>query len=481
MFYTCPGGASAPARRSLFGKREKLAQGSRLMAQSYVNSGRNHHIGSFQVSDIESALHSKAVVLIASIFKLSTILFGVAILITGHGLQLAFMPLRVQMLGWSSAQGGFLSSLYFVGFLAGCYVVPKLVGRIGHIRCFAVLTSVMAASILSLGLLENFYFWMLLRVITGFAIVGLYLVIESWLNAEVTNEVRGGILATYTVIVLSGLAVGQLLLNSSSPDGYSLLIVSAMLIILAAVPVCLTSTTQPRPIPSATFSPLLVIKTSRAAALGSLVAGLISGSIYGLGAIYGSQVGLGVGSISIMMALAIAGGALAQLPLGKVSDRIDRRLVILGCMIFGAAVAVAALLLPHSMAFAVMFLFGASVMPIYALSLALASDNVKEGNFMEVGTGLMMTNAAGSVIGPLLTSQLMYRFGPSYFFVTSLCVLVLGAIVVVVMIRTKRAAKEHPSDFALATSASAQAALQLDPRGDEEDEAASEIHAEDQA
>jgi MFS family permease len=406
--------------------------------------------------------------LIASIFRLSTILFGVAILITGHGLQLAFMPLRVQMLGWSSAQGGLLSSLYFVGFLCGCFIVPKMVSRVGHIRCFAVLTSVMAASILSLGLLENYYFWMLLRVITGFSIVGLYLVIESWLNAEVGNETRGGVLATYTVIVLTCLALSQLLLNASSPGGYTLLIFSAMLIALAAVPVCLTSSTQPHAIPGASFSPLLVLKTSRAAALGALIAGLISGSVYGLGAIYGIQVGLDVSSISIMMALAIAGGALSQLPLGKISDRIDRRLVILACMIFGAVVAAAAIVLPQTMSFSLMFLFGASVMPIYALSLALASDNTQDGNFLEVGTGLMMTNAAGSVIGPLLTSQLMYRFGPNYFFITNFFILVCGAVAVAVMIRTKTGVTEHPSDFSLATSASAQAALQLDPRAEDE-------------
>jgi len=406
--------------------------------------------------------------LIASIFRLSTILFGVAILITGHGLQLAFIPLRVQMLGWSSAQGGLLSSLYFVGFLCGCFIVPKMVSRVGHIRCFAVLTSVMAASVLSLGLLENYYFWMLLRVITGFSIVGLYLVIESWLNAEVGNEARGGVLATYTVIVLTCLALSQLLLNASSPGGYTLLIFSAMLIALAAVPVCLTSSKQPHAIPGASFSPLLVLKTSRAAALGALIAGLISGSVYGLGAIYGIQVGLNVSSISIMMALAIAGGALSQLPLGKASDRIDRRLVILACMIFGAIVAAAALVLPQTMSFGIMFLFGASVMPIYALSLALASDNTQDGNFLEVGTGLMMTNAAGSVIGPLLTSQLMFRFGPDYFFITSLCILVCGAVAVAIMIRTKTGVTEHPSDFTLASSASAQAALQLDPRAEDE-------------
>lgn len=406
--------------------------------------------------------------MIASIFRLSTILFGVGILITGHGLQLAFMPLRIQLLGWTSAQAGILSSVYFLGFLCGCFVVPKLVNRIGHIRCFAVLTSIMTVSILSLGLLENFYFWLALRVVTGIAIVGLYLVIESWLNSEVTNEVRGSVLAAYTVIILVGLAVGQLLLNTTAVDGFQILMLSSILITLAAVPVCLTSSTQPSPIPNASFSPLLVLKTSRAAALGALTAGIVSGSIYGLGGVYGSQVGLDVESISIMMALSIAGGALAQLPLGKLSDRFDRRLVILGCVTAGAVVSGLALLTPNTMLFGVMFLFGAAVMSLQALSLALASDNATGGNFMEVGTGLMMTNAAGSAIGPLLTSLLMFRFGPEYFFISHFAVLTFAAVTVVILIKTKPAASEHPSNFVLATSAAAQAVFQLDVRADKD-------------
>ncbi len=368
------------------------------------------------------------------------------------------------MLGWTSAQGGILSSLYFVGFLCGCFIVPKLVNRVGHIRCFAVLTSVMSVSVLSLGLIENFYVWLVLRLVTGFAIVGLYLVIESWLNSEVKNDVRGSVLATYTIIILTCLAVGQLLLNTTAVDGFPILIFASILITLAAVPVCLTSSTQPSPIPNATFSPLLVLKTSRAAALGAVTAGVISGSIYGLGGIYGSQVGLDVKDISIMMALSITGGALAQLPLGKLSDRFDRRRVILGCMVTGAIISGLALLVPNSMIYWVMFFFGASVMSLQALSLALASDNAVDGNFMEVGTGLMMTNAAGSAIGPLLTSLLMYQYGPEYFFISHFAVLIITSITVVILIKTKPAASEHPANFALATSASAQAALQLDPR-----------------
>ncbi len=380
------------------------------------------------------------------------------------------MPLRIQAIGWTSAEGGILSSVYFVGFLFGCFIVPKLVSRVGHIRCFAVLTSIMSVSILSLGLWENFYFWLALRLVNGFAIVGLYLVIESWLNSEVSNEVRGSVLATYTVIILVGLAGGQLLLNTTAVDGFQILIFASILITLAAVPVCLTSSSQPKPIPNATFSPLLVLKTSRAAALGAITAGLVSGSIYGLGGIYGSQVGLNVQSISIMMALSIAGGALAQLPLGKLSDRFDRRLIILGCVSCGAIISGIASIAPNSLVYVVMFFFGASVMSLQALSLALASDNAKGGNFMEVGTGLMMTNAAGSAIGPLFTSFLMYRYGPEFFFISHFAVLSLAAVTVVILIKTKPAAAEHPANFVLATSASAQAVLQLDVRADNVEE-----------
>ncbi len=331
----------------------------------------------------------------------------------------------------------------------------------------------MTVSILSLGLWENFYFWLVLRLVNGFAIVGLYLVIESWLNSEVSNKDRGSVLATYTVIILSGLAVGQLLLNTTAVDGFQILMFASILITLAAVPVCLTSSSQPTPIPNATFSPLLVLKTSRAAALGALTAGLVSGSIYGLGGIYGSQVGLDVESISIMMALSIAGGALAQLPLGKLSDRFDRRLIILGCVSAGAVISAIAVFTPNSLVYAVMFFFGASVMSLQALSLALASDNASGGNFMEVGTGLLMTNAAGSAIGPLLTSLLMYRYGPEFFFISHFAVLSFAAVTVLILIKTKPAASEHPSNFVLATSASAQAVFQLDVRADsiEDDDA----------
>jgi MFS family permease len=405
---------------------------------------------------------------IRSLFKLSSLLLGVALLLTGHGLQLAIVPLRSELMGWSTTQVGMLSSLYFIGFVIGCFSVPRIVARIGHIRAFASLTTIMTASILIFPIADFLPAWMLLRMLTGIAIAGLYLVIESWLNEQVGKEERGGVLAAYTVIVLAGLACGQLLLNLAPVEGDRLFMLAAIYIVLAALPVCLTGSSHPRAIPQASFSPMLVIKTSRAATTGSVVSGMVSGAIYGLGPVFGLQIGMEVMAISFMMSLAITGGALSQLPLGRMSDKIDRRIILLICMLAGAGVSILALIMPVSTVPAIMFLFGAAVLPIYAISLALANDNAGDGQFLEIGTGLLMMNALGSIVGPLLASQLIDRLGPEYFFVYQLVVLILGALLVILMIRTKPAATGPHSDFKLATTAAGQAALELDPRTDED-------------
>lgn len=405
--------------------------------------------------------------MMASIFRVSTLLLGVALLLVGHGLQLALVPLKAQLFNWSDIEIGMLGSLYFIGFILGCFWVPSLVTRSGHIRAYACMVALMAASILGLTLSQHFLLWLLLRVVAGVAIAGLYLIIESWLNEQADSEVRGTVLAIYTIVVLAGLAAGNLLLNAASIEGHALAIFSAMLIILATIPVCVTSSQEPPQIPRARFSPILVLKSSRAASLGSFVGGLVVGAIYALGPVYGLQRGLDLKSISFMMALAIAGGGITQLPLGRLSDRVDRRLVILLCMFLGATVAAVAIIKQTLSIPIVMMMFGASVMPIYALSLAQASDNTEAGDFIKVGTGLLMMNACGSVIGPLVASQLMHRFGFHYFFVYQLAILSVAALAVLYMIKSKAPSPEATQNFELATTAAAQAAFTLDPRADD--------------
>lgn len=408
--------------------------------------------------------------MIKSIVRLSSLLLSVALLLTGHGLQLALVPMRAQINGWTSIEVGYLSSVYFIGFLVGCFSIPRLVARIGHIRTFAVLTAVMTASLLGLSLGDSYLWWMLLRLACGIAIVGLYLVIESWLNSQVTNEVRGSVLSAYTAIVLAGLAGGQLLLNVAAPEGERLFVIAAMLVVVAALPICLTRSNQPAAIPAARFSPMLVIRTSRAGTTGSFISGCVSGSFYGLGPVYGLQAGMSVVQISLMMALGIMGGALLQLPLGRLSDRIDRRRVICGAMAMGAVVAAIIFILPQPLTPYLMFFFGACAMPIYALSLAHASDHVGPDTFLEVGTGLLMINAVGSIFGPLLTALAMERFGPQSYFVFLSMALLVGALIIVFFIRSRLQSAEHFHEFSPATSASAQGAIQMDPRSEFEDE-----------
>jgi len=408
--------------------------------------------------------------LIGSVLRLSTLLLGVAFLLTGHGLQLAVIPLRAELAGWNSLYVGVLGSVYFCGFLFGCFTIPGLVSRIGHIRCFSTLTALMTAAVLVLALFNQFGVWLLLRFLCGVAISGLYLVIESWLNEKTENHVRGAVLATYTAIVLTALAGGQLLLNVAPLEGQHLFIISAVLIVMAAIPICVTSTSQPAQIPGATFSPLLVIQTSRAASLGAFVAGMVASVYYALGPAYGLQVGMDVPLISLMMALGIIGGALSLLPLGRLSDRMDRRVVIAWIMFAGALVSVAAVLLPVSAIPAVMFFFGAFVMPIQALCLAHASDHIGNQSFLEVGTGLLVMNALGAIVGPLAGAQAMQWFGSGAFFLFSGVVLTISGVAVVLMITSRKAATDYHSRFRPVTTAAAQGALQLDPRTLDDDQ-----------
>lgn len=399
--------------------------------------------------------------------RLTPLFTSVAILLLGHGLQLSLLPLRADAMGWSSSQIGLSSSFYFGGFLLGCFSIPGFVRAVGHIRVFTVLTSIMTAALLCLSIFERLVAWLLLRLIIGWSIAGLYLVIESWLNEEVGNEQRGSLLSLYTIVVLSAMAGGQLLLNLADPTSFHLVIIASMCIALAAVPVGLTQIAQPGPVPPANFSPFLIFRTAREAAVSSFAAGVVMGCFYGLGPVFAAQLGLNVSGISIMMGAGITGGALFQWPLGRLSDRMDRRVVILLSML--AATGICALItiaapayLPH-----LVFLFGACVMPIYALSLAHAGDNV-EGSFLEVGTGILIVNAVGATIGPVLASLAMEVWGARSFFVFCGATILVGAFLMLFYTRRRPALRPHFSRFELATTASAQGAIELDPRSDED-------------
>jgi MFS family permease len=410
--------------------------------------------------------------------SLSSLFVGTAILLLGHGLQLSLLPLRAESLGWTSMSIGWSSSIYFGGFVVGCFSVPGLVKGVGHIRVFTVLTAAMTTALLGISLTDSLPAWLALRALTGWSIAGLYLVIESWLNEQVSNEGRGSLLSVYTMTALISMATGQLLLNMAEPSSYQIVAIAASCVALAAVPVGLTRVPQPSPIPSARFSPLLVLRTSRTASVSSFVAGTVTGCFYGLGPLYGRQMGLEVGAISVMMAGGIIGGAIFQWPLGRISDSVDRRAVICTAMLTGVVVCGLTTVIPVDWLPHLIFVLGAAVMPIYALALAHAGDNV-ETSFLEVGTGILIVNAVGATIGPIVAASAMTAWGPQFFFIFSGAILALGATVTLLLIRASPPVRPHFSPFEVATTVAAQGAIELDPRSDDE-EADSTILEENQ-
>jgi MFS family permease len=304
-----------------------------------------------------------------------------------------------------------------------------------------------------------------LRFLAGGAIAGLYLIIESWLNETVDNRERGAAVALYTIVVLLAMAGGQLLINVAAPDSFEIVIVASLFVVIAAVPIGLTRTPQPRQIPAARFSPLLVLKTSHAAAAASFVSGVATGCFYALGPIYGKAVGLELSAISLMMASGVAGGAVFLWPMGKLSDVMDRRAVILASLLIGIVACVLATSLSKTYLPMVMFLFGGAVLPVYALSLAHAGDSVTT-SFLEVGTGILMINSVGAILGPLTASICMRVWGPNAFFVYCAVSLSAGAVVVAALLLHHRARRPHYAPFAPATTETTQGAVELDPRSD---------------
>ncbi len=363
--------------------------------------------------------------MVAVLTAVKSLLLSIAILLIGHGLQLTLLPLVARDLGWSTAEIGYTASAYFVGFVVGCLVVPGLVARVGHIRVFAVLSAVAATVLLAMGMYGIFWLWLAARFFTGCAIAGIYMVIESWLNERSTYRERGSIISVYAVITMLAIFAGQLMLALPVKNIESLFMLGAMFLVFGLVPVGLTRSTTPQPIPAVKFSLIRLYRSTHVAVIGAFIGGLVTGGFWALGPVFASSTGLARDQVGLFMAAAILGGAALQLPFGKMSDHMDRRKVmvlisalsVLTC----SMVVVASQLLTPVWIYALMFVFGGTCFPIYSLCLAHANDHSRL-ELIEVGSGILLMNGAGAVAGPIVIAPLMglnefalfYVFGTAY-------------------------------------------------------------------
>ncbi|MEZ5923576.1 MAG: MFS transporter [Hyphomicrobiaceae bacterium] len=338
----------------------------------------------------------------------------------GGGLLITLLTVRASREGFSATSIGLIGTLYFVGFLLGTLTATRLIALVGHIRVFSALAATAAAGTLALVLYIEPFSWMAIRFIMGFCFSGLFTVLESWLNGAAANAARGRVLSTYGFVDLVAATGSQLLLPVLGADGFDAIAVTAMLLTLSLVPIAITPTAAPAHAEARSIAVWEVWRVSPLAFVGCFIVGLTNSAFRTVGPLYAHEIGLGIAGVAFFMSAGIAGGALLQMPLGWLSDRFDRRRIMLlatACASLAGAVLAALSGSSDYIAYGSALLFGAFAMPLYSLSAAHANDFAKPGQYSTVAAGLLFTFAVGAAAGPTLGSLAINALGPAGLFV----------------------------------------------------------------
>lgn len=343
---------------------------------------------------------------------------GLALLMVGNGLLSSLLGIRSDLEGFDTVVIGVVMSLYYVGFLVGSLTVPRWLVAVGHIRVFAGLTSLVAAAALSYSLLIDPIAWGVLRFVVGLCMSGLYVTIESWLNQRATNQTRGRLLSVYMLVVTFGLGLGQLLLGVGDPAGFVLFILVGILVSLAVVPVAMIRIPTPSEVIPVRLSLRSLGATAPLGVLAVLVAGSAGGAVLAIGAVYATRVGMTPGQVGVFMSVSIIGGAVTQYPLGRLSDRVPRRRVILGVAVAATAAGLAGTVVDpgSSWQFVIVGVYGGLAFPMYSLAVSNVNDVMPENQLVAAAAGIVFVFGVGSVLGPIIVSVLMAVLGSAGYF-----------------------------------------------------------------
>ena len=403
----------------------------------------------------------------AVISSIGALLISAAILLAGGGLLGTLVAVSAELHGFPLVAIGFLTSAYFAGFMAGCLITPYLVKRVGHVRVFAALSSLVAACALMHMLLINVPSWAVLRVLTGFSFAGLYMLIESWINEQSPNDKRGQVLSIYRMVDLAAVTVGQFLLTLGDPKDFMLFSLVAILISLAIFPISLSTSKAPMAVTSTKLNIRKLIKISPLAVMGCFAVGLSSGAFWGVAPVFVKQLGHSVFMVSMFMSVVIFAGAIMQWPMGWLSDKIGRRQVLISVSIGGV---ISGLFLwklaPQSLGFMMAggALYGMFAMQIFGMAAAHANDYAQPDEFVSISGGLLLIYGVGSVIGPSIAPIVMSRAGPSSMFAYT--AVVQGLLAAYGLYRlTQRDAPADSADYVpVARPRAALLILRSDPR-----------------
>lgn len=347
------------------------------------------------------------------------LLLGMLFLQLGNGLQGTLLGVRGELEDFSTFEMSVVMSAYFVGFLGASKLVPDLIRRVGHVRVFAALASFISAILILYPLLVNPWVWTGGRVIIGFCFCGVYITAESWLNNAATNENRGQLLSSYMVVQMAGIVAAQLLLLIGDPSGFELFVLISVLVSISFAPILLSITPTPAFETTKPMSIKELFSTSPLGCVGMFFLGGIFSAQFGMAPVFGTSAELSLPQISIFVAAFYIGAMVFQFPVGWLSDRMDRRILIVATSAIGFISAVFAIFGENIFIILLgsAFFIGGMSNPLYSLLIAYTNDFLEPDDMASASGGLLFLNGLGAISGPLFTGYLMTEIGPTGFFV----------------------------------------------------------------
>ncbi len=346
------------------------------------------------------------------------LLLGVLLLMLGNGLQGTLLGVRGGIEGMGPTTISLVMSSYFLGLFAGARLVPAMIRRVGHVRVFAALASLISAAFIIYAAAPDPWVWAGMRFIVGLGFCGVYVAAESWLNAKADNATRGQAMSAYMMVQLFGVVAAQALLPLGDPSGYGLFVVISVLVSVAVAPVLLSATPAPVFESTKAMSLRRLYEVSPLGCVTALLLGAMFSALFGMSAVYGTEAGFTLGEISLFVSAIYAGGFLMQWPVGWLSDRMDRRVLIVGVCALGAAAATAAVGAGSTTAvIALAAVIGGMINPLYSLIIAYTNDFLEPDDMAAASGGLVSLNGLGAVGGPLVVGGLIDLVGPAGFFV----------------------------------------------------------------
>ncbi|WP_294607965.1 MFS transporter [Roseovarius sp.] len=369
------------------------------------------------------------------------LLLGMMMLQVGNGMQGTLLGVRGALEGFSTFHMSIVMASYFLGFLAGSRMAPEMIRRVGHVRVFAALGSLISAVLIMYPTIADPWAWAVGRVMIGFCFSGVYVTAESWLNNSATNETRGKALSLYMIVQMIGIVSAQALMVLADPAGYVLFVIPSVLVSLAFAPILLSVSPTPAFDTTKPLSLRQIMKISPLGCVGMFLTGGVFAAQFGMAAVYGSEAGLSVGQISTFVAAFYVGAVLAQYPLGWLSDRMDRRKLIACVSVVTGVGALVGMAFGANfwMLLVAAFMVGGTSNPLYSLLIAYTNDFLEHDDMAAAAGGMVFINGLGAIAGPLLVGWMMGVMGPAGYFLY-MAVLMFALVAYAIYRMTQRAA-----------------------------------------